>query len=334
MKPATLFCLIVILLLSQACNSSVPTSPSITTQTVGTPSITSPTTVAITPTAPVETPTTEASPTPAAPKEGDTMVENGYTYTYTVIRSPDTKETLYTGWFRKMTLTALPLWDWSTYVPDGSGGWKVGQDVGPIQVLVEKGVPGADTIRSLEHTQYPDGQPNNNEYMETLYPLISKRFLGKWLDAASNEEWRQLQVDLQDGKPDTAMITFTVNGKEYQWSPGPNVGSVVYVLNWDHAAPTKENGFVEWKDNTNTDRFRTAFWGIDDKGNILGAIASEKPLNELTYKQIRMMVLYDTIQILVGKDMTDVGYGAVLNDFADISGKDNPPVIEIHKNNQ
>ncbi len=288
-----------------------------------------------TPPAPA-TETAAPTPTETGPKEGDTkiVVENGknVVYTYKEIKSADNKEALYTGWFRTLTPTRLPVWDWTTYIPDGTGGWKFGKDVGPIQIWVAEGGTGAEMMQSLTHIQAPDGEGNNIEYMKSLRPLVSKRFNGVYPDALSEEQWRQFQLDLQDGKSDTGSITFTMDGKDYQWSPGPNVGTVVYIMNWDDAVPAEGNGFGEWVDNTNTDRFRTAFWGVDDKGNILGAISSQKPLNELTDKQIRAMALFHTISILDGQDMTNRGYSSVLNDYADTSGQDSVPYIQINKN--
>jgi hypothetical protein len=275
------------------------------------------------------------TPTEVEPKEGDTkkVIENEkeVTYVYKEIKSADNKEVLYTGWFRSLTPVALPLWDWDTYVRDDSGGWKFGKDVGPIQIFIEEGASGTNPINSLEHTQTPEGTVNNGDYMGRLFALMTKRITGSYPDGLSNDQLDQFYLDLQDGKPDTAAITFSASGKEYTWSPGPNEGSVIYILNWDAATPAGGNGFGEWVDNTNTDRFRSAFWGTDASGNIIGAIASQKPLNELTDKQIRAMVLFHTISILDGQDMTIRGYSAVLNDYADTSGQDTPPYIQIHK---
>lgn len=343
MKPTFLLCISVIILIAQSCSSSNPVSPTSFTLTAvavteATPTPTAPaSTVEVTQTiapAVTEAPTIAPTATETGPKEGDTKVENGYTFTYTVVKTADGKEP-YTGWFRPMTLTPIPIWDYNIYAKDAAGNFVSGKAIGPIQVLVEEGVSGADTIQSLSHTKYQDlnSDQANNEYLDTVRPLFHMRFLGSPAKTGQDDQWQELVTNLQDGDPKTGSITFTVSGKKFSWGPGPNEGSVVYVMNWDHAAPTKDNGFVQWKDNTNIDNFRSAFWGIDAEGNILGAIASEKPLNQLSDKQIRMLPFFHTISILDGEDMTARGFSTRLDLELDKAGQVLPPYIEINKSN-
>lgn len=282
----------------------------------------------------VETPTTAPTPTEVAPKEGDTkiVVENGkdIIYTYRIVKSEDGKEQ-YHGYFKLVTPKTLPTYDWDTYVPDGKGGYRFGEDILPKQVFIEEGVPDADILYSLTHIQTSDGTVNNEEYMRTLSPQVFKRYYDYFPTAKDNPTWQKLQQELQDGKPDTAQLTITIGGKEYKWSPGPKVGTVVYVIKWDNAAPTPENGFKEWEE-PGLNHFRSVFWGIDAKGQLIGAISSQNPLKDLTDIQIREMVLFHDISALYFKDLTDVGYSLPLYDFAESSGAETPPQIIINKN--
>ena len=72
---------------------------------------------------PTQTPTITPTATEAGPKQGDTLIENGYTYTYMVIRSPEANEVLHTGFFREFGNFDILPFPIGFYIPDGIGGW-------------------------------------------------------------------------------------------------------------------------------------------------------------------------------------------------------------------
>ena len=228
--------LLVLIVALTACSplnklSSKVTAPAEATATAPVPAVgltpTAPETPTSTAAAPTATATAEASPTPAGPKEGDTKVENGYTYTYTVVKTADGKEA-YEGWFRPMTPTAIPLFDWTTYVSDDSGGWKLGKDIVPITMFVEEGVPGADAIKVFSHTELakPAAVDKTNPYEETLNGEFVKYIYGT---GSSSNDGTKMNTGLQSG---TIKYPIQYGSKEYDWYPSPEHGVVVYVFNY------------------------------------------------------------------------------------------------------
>ena len=233
---------------------------------------------------PTLTPLPSATPTKVILKDGDTKIENGETFIYKVIQSTDSQEPQYRGWFRDLTPRAIPLYDCKFYIPDGNGGFKICQDIGPIKVYVEESVLGTDAIKSLTHTELvvpSNGNVLNSEFLGAVDGKFMQNYFHTKCCAAKQytaTEVAPLTNGLQNGN--TIPYTFTVDSKEYTWYPGPNAGATVYILNYASTNPTKDNGFWKWYDMPYETYFHTAFWGIDTQGNILGAIASEKPLRE------------------------------------------------------
>ena len=130
---------------------------------------------------------------------------------------------------------------------------------------------------------------------------------------------------------ETIKYTLTNGSRTYSWYPGPNNGATVYVLNYQVTTPTKENGFWKWMDMPNQTHFHTTFWGIDTKGNILGAIASEKPLSELDDMEVRMLALYHIAVALNNTNVTNVGFDVFLQTLAKTAGNGTPPYIQIQR---
>jgi hypothetical protein len=168
-------------------------------------------------------------------------------------------------------------------------------------------------------------------YDGAMFFDTGKRFLGRRVQTGQDDQWQQLRTELQDEDTTTASISFTVSGTEYRWGPGPDVGAVIYIVDWDDADPTTDSRFVQWGDGKLVPFFRSAFWGTDSQGNILGGIASQEPLSELPDKWIRTMVLFHTISIVGFKDMTNGGYSSLLGFYATVAGKDSPPYIIINR---
>ena len=95
---------------------------------------------------------------------------------------------------------------------------------------------------------------------------------------------------------------------------------------------TKENGFTDWADAPYKNHFSIAYWGIDAKGNIIGAIASEQPLDKLDpNKELLILPFYHAASVLdnVGLDLMHYGgYSGFLQVLIQNAEANNPPYIQ------
>ncbi|MCL5612152.1 MAG: hypothetical protein M1485_06315 [Chloroflexi bacterium] len=316
MKSKLIFCLSFIIIFAQACSSSV----SIPTTALATPTLVTPTApapaVTEAPATPTAIPTPESSPTPAGPKEGDTKAENGYTYTYTVVRTADGKAE-YSGWFRPMTPTAINMMDWVWYLPDGAKG------IAPITIFVEDNVPGADAIQVFTHSEIAKGQGGSNSYINALVTAFGNNNNDKWLTVRDGMEAGTQKYPVQFGNT------------SFDFYPSPKHGSIVYVFNPNNPVISKENGSVEWDDGqiNHDHKFKTIFWGLDAQGNTLGGIASETPLNQLNPEELPIFPFYHVASIIGGTGgdlkLYSGGYSQLLQRMREGSQKSDPPYVEI-----
>jgi len=271
------------------------------------------------------TPLPSATPTNSPPKDGDTKLENGETFIYKIIQSSDSQGQQYSGWFRKLTPTAIPVYDWSEI---GSPG---GKDIGPMVVYVQEGVSGADGIKSITHPVLTLSDARNSTYEHFMDGKLNEDYYHPKCCASHTYTATQLAPFFGSLQSGTMDYTFTNGSQKYPWYLGPKSGSVVYVIDFDKATPEKSNGFLEWRDLPNQIRFRSVFWGVDEQGNILGAISSEKSLDQLDDTELRLMVLYHITAVLDEKDVTDYGFGVLPEMMSEQAGKDKPPYIQIQR---
>lgn len=292
-------------------------------------------TITPTNTQPTATPTTEplpksaaeSSPTPTGPKEGDTKVENGYTYTYTVIKTAEGKEA-YQGWFRSMTPTAIPMYDWGQgYIPDGNGGWIQAKNVSPITILVEENVSGAATIQSFTHKDLVS--LSKDQQSHELYIGYMMTFFG-----TTDEALAQSAREQQSG---TLKYPVQFGDTTFDWYPSPDHGAKVYILNYNNPTISKDSGAVEWKDAPYDNSFRTTFWGLDAQGNAIGAIASKQPLDQLNqtgmFNELLIFPYYHVASMLggTGGDLKQYsgGFSILLQKLMQYSERSDPPYVEI-----
>ena len=273
-----------------------------------------PATATITPTLTLtETPTFVLTPTESEPKAGDTKVENGFTYTYTEIKSSGGKE--YLGYFRQLGKD-LPLWDLEGYYvavlnpdgksvaknADGSYQWQQAKNIAPINVFVELG---ADTsgIQSITHSPRPGTLQTTPDYIGRLSNEIFKHYLPS--SAPTRDTHALLDAALQAG-----LVTYTITdgANTYTFPLSPTSGATIYAINSANA--TKDNGFTQWVDGLGDHNFSTAFWGADQKG-LIGAIASETPLSMLSDSELMMLPLWHLTVAMDHPNVTDVGYSDV-----------------------
>ncbi|MCL5612154.1 MAG: hypothetical protein M1485_06325, partial [Chloroflexi bacterium] len=254
----------------------------------------------------------ESSPTPAGPKEGDTKAENGYTYTYTLI--PESGQYL---WVRPMGQISFYPWQ-SLWAPDGIGvdgkpqykSSSPSNNIGPTTVMVdirvdeaEASVPGKHILSTLSQGFHPEMDTNvrYNQFLDTA--LYDGYYNTKKLPKI-DFQWN---TDLQDGK---IAYTFYVNGVPHTVPISPQSGATIYVLPYDDSnKPSDANGFWEWSDMPYKTQFRTAFWGVNDKG-IIGAIAVNKPLNELNPFEVRLLAIWHEATVVdnANKDVKGAGF--------------------------
>lgn len=276
--------------------------------------------LAPTPTNVAATETAVPTPTEAGPKAGDKLVENGYTYTYTVI-----PESGYKGWFRPMAEIPLVPWD-IKYVPDGKGGYvesNASNDVGPTRLLIEKGLNGEQIISALTQTRKEKGSSPLPNYTEQLLTYLRKDYSV----THPNANDYQFNTDLQRGN---VTYTFHVGPTEYTWTISPKSGATIYVLKNDPAYLTEENGFWTWVDGPYGTHFYTAFWGVDNNG-IVGAISVDKSLDQLDPFELRILPLYHQVAVLTHDDVQGVACDANCQRMVIFAGEGNPPVIDVKK---
>lgn len=275
---------------------------------------------------PTEIPLPRAIPTETGPKEGDTKEINGLPYTYTVIRSPETNEVLHTGFFRVIAVD-MPIYPWQTWVSDGKGGYEHGKDVAPTTLLVEEGVDDEGVLTKLSHQTMEKGVRATSHYIINLVDMMHDIYKNKFGEYDGALYGRSVQ----NGEFD---VTFTDGEKELVWAPDPDTGATIYVLAYDPAKITSEDGFVKWVDKGWGTNFWTAYWGINNKG-IVGAMALDKPLSELTQDELRILPLYHELAAILsarnGMNVQDVKFHSDIERIISFAGQDNPPIIQINQ---
>ena len=264
-----------------------------------------------------QTPTITPTATEARLKVGDQIIENDYTYTYTFI-----PESGYYGWFRPLANINFYPWAFAT-IPDGHGGRisaNSTNDIGPTTLMVEQGVDGEQAVVALIQNELQKGINPTPLYIRDIETDLRTR-AGV---STSNQAIDQFNTDLQIGNE-----TFqdTVFGKSLIWTISPKSGATIYILKPDLTKLTKENGFWEWSDMPWKTHFWTAFWGVNSHG-IVGAIAVDKPLNQLDPFELRMLTIWHEAVALDNTDVTNTGFDGLAQDLAS-QAADIPTMIDI-----
>ncbi len=311
--------IVIVLLFTFILASCAPAAIVVKTETtIPTSTFTPVPTVTMTPSPTIE-PSPTVVPTEAGPKAGDTKVENGFTYAYKEIKTPEGE---YKGWFRPLAVN-IPLHDrGGSYSPtlnpdgqtvatnsDGSVAWQAAKNLGPTNVYIELGVANEQAIRAITHTPH-------TEFFENMYDVtIATRLDEDFVQARGIPPvavQNLFNAKLQNGK---IAYNFLDGQTPYTWVVGPDSGATIYVVNYDNAAPAPDNGFWEWliptvgKPRSDWPKFRTAFWGVDGHG-IIGAIASEKPMSD---EELRMIPIWHEATV-IGNHDKDV-YGSSFSIF-------------------
>lgn len=242
-----------------------------------------------------ETPTDiPATPTESGPKVGDQIIKDGITYTD--IKSPDgTKE--YLEYFGPLavndplfdqTRTRYPVLnpDGKTFAtnPDGTLQRQNAQNIGPINVLAELGTLDGSNILSITHPSNTGDINTKSDYLGSLTTDLAEHYLGH--DIQTVDDTNLLGTALQSG---LVTYTFTDGTNTYTVPIFPESGATIYIINSKNA--TKANGFSQWVDGSDGHTFDTAFWGVDKHG-IIGMIASETPIPQLSDAEILTFPLW------------------------------------------
>ncbi len=340
MKIANILAVLLVALILASCAPAVivvSTETTIPTSTF-TPVPAATVTIEATPTIEVS-PTVTTVPTEAGPKAGDTKVENGFTYAYKEIKTPEGE---YKGWFRPLAVN-IPLYDrGGMYSPtlnpdgktvatnsDGSVAWQAAKNIGTTNVYIELGVANEQAIRAVTHTPH-------TKFFENMYDVtISTRLTEDFVQAHGIPPGAAM--DLFNGKLQNGKIAYNfLDGQTpYTWVVGPDSGATVYVVNYDNVAPDPDNGFWEWlipnvnKPRSDWHKFRTAFWGVDGHG-IVGAIASEKPMSD---DELRMLPIWHEATVIGNhdKDVHGSGLSIFLQMLLQYSHTKELPQLNIEK---
>jgi len=286
---------------------------------------------------PSSTPTAVPTPTEAGPKVGDTKVENGFTYTYTEVKSPDgVKE--YAGYFRPLAVNIPFIDNNGMYAPilgpdgksvlknpDGKNQWQGAKSIGPTTVYVELGVQDEFIIKSIGHTPHPIPFQKTTQYEDRMLAVMLQHYFHT--DNSTQDQNDVYFAAIQSGK---VSYTFTDGSKTYTWPFSPESGATVYVVNYNNVAPTAENGVKQWSAAPSNHVFRTAFWGVDQKG-IIGMIASEKPFSELTDFELRMLPIWHIAVVMHNADVTKAGFDQFVQEQVQMADKQPWPQLTIER---
>jgi len=309
--------------------ASCATSPAYLETATAIPSETPQPTQTLTET-PTQTPTITPTATEAGPKEGDTKVENGITYTYTVIRGAD-NHVEFSGFTN--LLTKMPAYD----LDFSFSGPLEGKSVVPTTILVENTVPGQNGI-TFSH-QIPVNSPDftPTRYDQFFLGALNANYFHKGSGyLPSLTEQNTMKADIAKGGNFPISVTDGTN--TFTWNigagvvgPGLSGGAKIIVRNFDEMVPSNTNNIDEWHDENNV-HFRTVYDGVDAQGDLVGEISVDKPLNELTPKELMVLPLFHiatALDISNNGDVTTVGYDILLQSLLDYAFTGNPPQIAI-----
>ena len=283
---------------------------------------------------PTQTPTITPTATEAGPKEGDTKVENGITYTYTVIRGADGH--IEFSNFTNSLITNMPAYDFLLYQKGAI----------PTTLLVENTVLGQEGITFSHQTPIQSPDLTMTRYDQFFITSVIENYFHKsraYVPSFNDQD--KMFSDLAKGGNFPVPIKDGTNS--FIWNvgsgavgPGLSGGAKIIVRNFDEMVPSKANNIDEWHDENNV-YFRTVYDGVDADGNLVGEISVgeyvnkapvNKPLNELTPKELAILQFFhvaSALDIENNGDVTNAGYGSLLQSLLDYAFTGNPPQIVI-----
>ncbi|MBP6811480.1 MAG: hypothetical protein KA138_08165 [Saprospiraceae bacterium] len=193
-----------------------------------------------------------------------------------------------------------------------------------LRMFVQVDVPGGASLVSLTHVDSLDSTTNANALTTTVYTAIKVRE-----NITDVNAWFKL---LRAGNAFLSIITST--GETADVRLGPETGFVTIVVPYDSIESATVTGVTEWLDPYSNSRasFRSMVLGVDENGNAICLIGSEKPLNELPDKVIRMITLYHAGNIINDPDQTTQEWSdwlSVFVTYADAKGDKTVPDIII-----
>jgi len=196
-----------------------------------------------------------------------------------------TGEVLWTGWaIEKTQPGGIPLID------------DVATNAAQLRVLVQPNVSGGAGVASLTHIDSLDSTPSDQALTHTIYTAIKVRE-----NITDVNAWFKL---LRAGNALLPIITST--GEAADVRLGQKTGFVNIVVPYDSLDPAVVAGVTEWKDPYSGSRknFRSTVMGVDVNGDAVCLIGSEEPLDKLSDKVVRMIVLYCAGNIINDPDQS------------------------------
>jgi len=274
-----------------------------------------------------------ATPTEVKPKAGDTRVnEKGLTEEYVQFKTKE-GEVGYEGYVVSLTPPeGIPVLDGIRF-----------KTVGPIKLFADPKTISDQKI-SFTHAKLLKDTWWENKFIGTVLDKLIFRITGKKAITDQNEN-HTYNSGFFDSNPNTSGLHIKWNGTDETVKEGnigidEKVGISCIYMPWGNDMQVQDNGgsaeFANGKGNvfrdaTNKDLFWVKFVGIDKNGGGMCLISSDKPFQDLSPKQQRMMLLYQIANILRTDDQTTPGYSTDLDYFLDLAGEDTPPYIAIQK---
>jgi hypothetical protein len=213
-----------------------------------------------------------------------------------------------------LTPKSIPLMDY--YGPKG---------VLPLEVSVASNALGAGDLDELTHPKKVN--PNDSTLASLIQTDLAAKHFNKKASQLTFDEWSEFATGIQNG-------TFTINvlGSEgaQVWKPSPENGYTVNIVAWEDAAPTEENGFSEWK-HPDGRLIRSKVF-VDEKGDLVGVIATQASLETLTDAQLRDMLLYNLADVLLSSNQEEQSYVSGMAIYGIKAGEGATPYIKIGSN--
>jgi len=242
------------------------------------------------------------------------VAENGETFEYTW------NEDLQ-GFYRSVMKDreGIPVIDWP---PDSDPGYA--NDIGHVRVYVSDKVPGAQSFGLLTHKGKTVDQWNQVDLTSRAVVVIFNRINGR---NPSGKEAGALHRELQRGEHG---IDFYIDEESsmQRWNISPNNGGKVFIAEWDSMDPATNPGVSEITNNPYGGQLRAQLIGVDKEGDLVGQIAINKDMGDLTEDEIQEIYLFFVANVLDRQDQSTVGYNNTLGNLVSFATRNATSWVE------
>lgn len=194
----------------------------------------------------------------------------------------------------------------------------------PLTIRVNSDVKGAQYLVTLSHTDITMEEYTRDR---SIYPtpleseIVSGLFERLGISGFSGPKVDQLYSEMDKGKDSKAMLPFiSSTGEALEGTISTQTGFIMDVVNPADLIPFIGKGVTKWKDPNGAVFFSTVT-GIDKDGNILGKIAYEGDIKNLSDKQVRWMLFSTVGNVISWKDQKVQSMNTWTDIFAQASAK-------------